>query len=156
LIVETSRFGKIEYGKSEIITMVRGILGFDTFIRFIIVSLKGQEPFKWLQSLEDPDLAFLMIDPLFFKPNYIVEINPKDLVMLKAKNIDDIAISVLVSIPDGQPALMSANLQAPIAINRANMNAAQLVLGESDYAVDHSIFFELEKKLAEVSIQDDD
>jgi flagellar assembly factor FliW len=156
LIAETSRFGKIEYGKSETITMVRAILGFDTYLRFIIVGLEGQEPFKWLQSLEDPDLAFLIIDPLFFKPNYIVEINPKDLVILKAKKIDDISVFVLVSIPNGQPALMSANLQAPVAINRSNMNAAQLVLGESDYTTDHSIFRELEKKLAEVSMPDND
>ena len=136
--------------------MVRGILGFDAFIRFIIVGMKGQEPFKWLQSLEDPDLAFLILDPHFFKPNYVIEINPKDLVILKAKKIDEIAIFVLVSIPSGQPALMSANLQAPIAINRINMNAVQLVLGESDYVTDHSIFHELEKKMAEVSMPDKD
>jgi flagellar assembly factor FliW len=136
--------------------MVRGILGFDTYIRYIIVGLKGQEPFKWLQSLEDPDLAFLIIDPLFFKPSYVIEINPKDLVILNAKKIDDIAIFVLVSIPRGRPASMSANLQAPIAINKANMNAVQLVLGESDYVTDHSIFYELERKLAEVSMPDND
>ncbi|UCE67814.1 MAG: flagellar assembly protein FliW [Candidatus Zixiibacteriota bacterium] len=156
MIAETSRFGKIEHGKSEIITMVRGILGFDSYIRFITVSLRGQEPFKWLQSLEDPDLAFLMIDPLFFKPDYIVEINPNDLVMLKTKSIDDIAIFVLVSIPKGQPALMSANLQAPLVINKSNMNAAQLVLGESYYNTNHSIFKDLERRLVETPMPDHD
>ncbi len=127
MIAETSRFGKIEHGKSEIITMVRGILGFDSYLRFIIVKLKGQEPFKWLQSLEDPDLAFLIIDPLFFKPDYLVEIHPADLAVLKARNVNNIAVFVLVSIPKGQPSSMSANLQAPLVINRDNMNAAQLV-----------------------------
>jgi len=156
LIADTSRFGKIEYGKTEIITMIRGILGFDEYIRFLIVNLKGQEPFKWLQSLENPDLAFLIIDPLYFKTDYIVEINPNDLVVLKAKKIDDIAIFVLVSIPKNKPALMSANLQAPIAVNKKEMKAAQLILGESGYATDQSIFHELERKLAEVSISGND
>ncbi|UCC78331.1 MAG: flagellar assembly protein FliW [Candidatus Zixiibacteriota bacterium] len=154
MIAETSRFGKIKHGKPEIITMVRGILGFDSYLRFIVVSLKGQEPFKWLQSLEDPDLAFLMIDPLFFKPDYIVEIHPGDLAILKTRNINNIAVFVLVSIPKGQPSLMSANLQAPLVINKDNMNAAQLVLADSNYNTEHSIFVELERRLAETSMSD--
>lgn len=156
MIAETSRFGKVEHGKSEIITMVRGILGFDSYLRYIIVGLKGQEPFKWLQSLEDPDLAFLMIDPLFFKPDYIVEINPGDLAILKTRDINNIAVFVLVSIPKGQPPLMSANLQAPLVINKDNMNAAQLVLADSDYNTEHLIFVELEQRLAELSMADSD
>lgn len=156
MIAETSRFGKVEYEKSEIITMTRAILGFDEYIRFIILTLKEQEPFKWLQSLEKPELAFLIIDPLYFRSDYIVEINPNDLVVLKAKNIDDITIFVLISIPRNQPALMSANLQAPIAINKKEMKAAQLVLSESGYLTDQSIFYELERRLAEASLSKND
>ncbi len=152
MFIDTNRFGKIEYGKHEIITLERGLLGFDNHQRFIIVNLKGQEPFKWFQSLEDSGLAFLIIDPLFFKPNYLVEINPKDLSVIKAKNIGDVSIFVLVSIPDGKPEQMSANLQAPLAINKANMSGAQLVLGDSDYIPDHSIFKELEQRLKESSV----
>jgi flagellar assembly factor FliW len=149
LIAETSRFGKIEYQKSEVLTMVRGILGFDEYIRFILVEQEGQEPFKWLQSLEKPELAFLIIDPLCIKKDYTVEINPVDLVALKAKNIHDIKILVLVSIPNNQPSLMSANLQAPIAINKREMKAAQLVLSESGYDTSHSIIHELEQRHTE-------
>jgi flagellar assembly factor FliW len=136
--------------------MVRGILGFDSFLRFIIVSLEGQEPFKWLQSIEEPDLAFLMIDPLFFKPDYIVEINPEDLNLLKSKDIRDIAIFVFVSIPKGQPASMTANLQAPLIISKSNMKAAQMVLAESNYNTNHSIFVELKQRLVEASMSDHD
>jgi len=156
MIAETSRFGKIEYGKSEIITMVRGILGFDENIRFIIVSLEGQEPFKWLQSLEDPDLAFLMIEPTYFNTDYIVEINPNDLITLKARSVDDIAIYVLVSLPRNRPSLMSANLQAPLAMNKSEMKAMQLVLGESEYLTDQAIFNALEKRYTGVPLSDND
>lgn len=149
MIAETYRFGKIEYEKSEIITMVHGILGFDEYKRFIIICPEDQEPFKWLQSLENPELAFLIIDPRYFKTDYIVEINPGDLVALNAKHIDEIDIFVVVSIPKNQLSLMSANLQAPIAINRKEMKAAQLVLSESGYRIDQSIFHELERKLTE-------
>jgi len=156
MIAETSRFGKIEYGKSEIITMVRGILGFDENIRFIVVNLEGQEPFKWLQSLEDPDLAFLMIEPTYLNTGYIVEINPNDLITLKANSVDEIAIYVLVSIPRNRPSLMSANLQAPIAINKNRMKAMQLVLSESDYLTDQAIFDKLEQRFSGASLSDND
>lgn len=151
--IDSTRFGKIEYDKKEIISMARGLMGFDDYQRFIIVSLKGQEPFKWLQSLEDSGLAFLLIDPLFFKPNYVVEINPNDLSIINAKNVDDVTVFVLVSIPEGKPELMSANLLAPLVINKTNMKAVQFVLGESEYVPDHSIFKELERQLSESSAQ---
>ncbi len=150
MFFETSRFGRVNYKKSEIIWMVRGLLGFDGYSRFIMVSVNGQEPFKWLQSLEDPTLAFLVIDPLFFMTDYVVEVNPKDIALLGARDVKDISLFAIVTIPKGQPDKMSANLQGPIIINKKNMQAAQLVLGESSYDTRHSIFREIEKKLAGV------
>jgi len=155
LPIDSTRFGKIEYDKNEIISMARGLMGFDDYQRFILVSLKGQEPFKWLQSIEDSGLAFLLIDPLFFKSNYVVEINPKDLEIINAKNIDDVTVFVLVSIPKGKPEMMSANLLAPLVINKTNMKAVQFVLNESEYVPDHSIFNELKQQLAESPAQNE-
>jgi flagellar assembly factor FliW len=130
--------------------MVRSLLGFEEYQRFVIVSIEGQEPFKWLQSLDDPNLAFLMLDPLSFKKDYIVEVNPKDINLLGARDIKDISTFVLITIPQGEPAKMSANLQGPIIINNKNMNAAQLVLGESNYNTRFGIFKEMESTLAGV------
>ncbi len=151
MVLESTRFGTITYKKSEIITMVRGLLGFDQYKEFIVVSINGQEPFKWLQSLEEPNLAFLMIDPMSFNPDYMVEVNPRDIEMLGAKNPEEIAIFVLVTIPNGQPDKMSANLQGPIIINSKNMNGAQLVLSDSGYNTRHSIFKNIEKTLEAVT-----
>jgi flagellar assembly factor FliW len=150
MFIETSRFGKVAYKKSEVIWMVRSLLGFEDYKRFIVISINGQEPFKWLQSLDDPNLAFLAIDPLFFMADYIIEVNPKDITLLGARDVKNINTLVLVTIPNGQPDKMSANLQGPIIINNQNMQAAQLVLGDSNYTTKHSIFRELETKLAPV------
>ncbi len=149
--LNATRFGKIEYDKSDLIWMVRGFLGFEHLKRFIVVSLEGQEPFKWFQSIEDNNIAFLMIDPMFFKPDYVVDITPREIASLQASALEDIALFVLVSIPVGQPEKMSANLQGPLAINMKDNCAAQLVLSESDYVPEHSIFEEIEKRLAEVA-----
>ncbi len=146
-----TRFGNIKYDKSDIIRMVKGFLGFEHLKQFIVVSLEGQEPFKWFQSIEDQNIAFLMIDPLFFKPDYVVDIAPREIVALQASSLEDITLFVLVTIPAGQPEKMSANLQGPLAINMKDNCAAQLVLGESNYNPMHSIFDEIEKRLAEAA-----
>lgn len=143
----TKRFGTVNYDKTDVIWMVREFLGFEDLKRFIIISLSGQEPFKWYQSIENPDIAFLIIDPLFFKPDYVVEVNPKDIGILGAKKPEDINLYVLVSIPKGKPELMSANLKGPVAINLENNQGAQLILSDSSYDIDHSIFNEIEKSL---------
>ncbi len=149
--LKATRFGNIKYDKSDVIWMVKGFLGFEHLKRFIVVSLEGQEPFKWFQSIEDQNIAFLMIDPLFFKPDYVVDITPREIAALQASSLEDITLFVLVTIPTGQPEKMSANLQGPLAINMKDSCAAQLVLSESDCSPEHSIFEEIEKRLAEVA-----
>ncbi len=149
--LKATRFGDVKYDNSDTIRMVRGFLGFEHLKQFIVVSLEGQEPFKWFQSIEDRNIAFLMIDPLFFKPDYVVDITPGEMAALQTSSLEDIALFVLVSIPSGRPESMSANLQGPLAINMKDSCAAQLVLSESDYSPEHSIFEEIGKRVAEAA-----
>ncbi len=144
--LETARFGVLDYEKTDIIWMVRGFLGFEDLKRFVFISPKEQEPFKWYQSLENPDIAFLLIEPRFLKPDYVVDINPKDISILGAKSRDDITYFLLVTIPGGKPQMISANLKAPLAINPKNNQGAQLVLGDSGYHAAHPIFGKIDKR----------
>jgi flagellar assembly factor FliW len=148
LVLETDRFGKITYKKNDIITMAKGILGFEAAIHFVLVSPEEQDPFKWLQSIDEPGLAFLVVDPLLVKPDYKIEISPKDLALLLAKSSKELITYLLVSIPEGQIARMTANLQAPIIVNRANLQAAQLITSESGYITQYPIFNTLEQRLS--------
>lgn len=145
--LETTRFGKINYGKNDIILMAKGLLGFEDFKRFILVSPREQEPFEWLQSIDDAALAFLVVKPLAVKPDYKIEISPKDLMLLESKNEKDLDLYLLVSIPRGQVEALTANLQAPIIINRSRMCAAQLIISENNYITRYPIFRAISDKL---------
>jgi flagellar assembly factor FliW len=147
--LESGRFGTISYNKGDIIAMARGLLGFEGFKRFVIVSPDDQGPFRWLQSIDDPNLAFLAIDPLLIRPDFKVEISPKDLDILEAKNGKDLAMYLLVSIPKGRIEGMSANMQAPIVINRDKMVATQLIINDSGYITQYPIFKAVVQKLAD-------
>ncbi|MGB2990169.1 MAG: flagellar assembly protein FliW, partial [Candidatus Zixiibacteriota bacterium] len=70
-----TKFGEIDFEENEIIVLPKGILGFSQLTRYIFLEKEGTGPFKWLQSVEDPNVAFVIADPLSFFPNYKLEIN---------------------------------------------------------------------------------
>lgn len=134
MIVETSRFGKIEIEEEDIITFVSPILGFTRFTRFVLLKHREDIPYiMWLQSVEEPSLAFAVVDPFFVvdEINYEVEIPDEDVKELGIKSPTDIAIFTLISIPDG-PESISINLKAPIVINTKTRKGKQIIV-DKDY-----------------------
>jgi flagellar assembly factor FliW len=70
-----TKFGQLNFQEEEIIVLPKGILGFSQLTRYILLENEGRGPFKWLQSVEDPNVAFVIADPLDFFPNYKMEID---------------------------------------------------------------------------------
>ena len=60
--IETSRFGSLEVPEDRVIRFPVGLLGFPRLNRYILIDYKDT-PLKWLQSVEDPDVAFIVTDP---------------------------------------------------------------------------------------------
>jgi flagellar assembly factor FliW len=65
--IDTTRFGKIRIKKSDLILMRGSILGFEQHKRFVLLNVETNLPFFWLQSVEDPAIAFVVIDPRLVK-----------------------------------------------------------------------------------------
>ena len=76
--VNTTRFGTLEIDESTLLTMPRGPLGFEEQTRFCLIQHRPGAPFRWLQSTEDPGLAFPVMDPSEFFSNYAFEISDAD------------------------------------------------------------------------------
>jgi flagellar assembly factor FliW len=137
----TSRFGEVQYNESDIITFVRAILGFEDLLRFIIVSRPESEPFKWLQSLEDPSISFVVVEPKLILDNYIVELSQHDIKQLHGnQQLSDYKIYVILTVPKGQPEKISVNLQGPLIVNTKNLKAIQMVLNNPEYAIRFNLF----------------
>ncbi len=142
--VKTSRFGELDVPRDKIIHMPLGILGFQNSFNYFILDHAEDSPFKWLQSADEPDLAFVVIDPYTFKPDYNVELTVEDLAPIQTSNVDDIVIAVLVSI-HGDPRLMTANLLAPLIVNYKKMLGMQTVMNNSSYTTRCNILDEMQK-----------
>ena len=136
----TSRFGTIDVKEEQIISMPSGIIGFPNERRFILLEHKKGSPFFWLQSVDNPSLAFALIDPLLFKPDYEIEISPEDTVALELKEtLEGIQTLVIVNISNGKEIEVTANLLGPIVINVQSKLAKQIVLYQHQYSHRHPI-----------------
>ncbi len=134
--ITTLRFGELEIPDDKIIHMAKPVLGFEQLKKFCIIEGEDFEPFLWFQSVEEPSVAFIIINPIFFHPDYQIEVNPKEIEELDVSDVKMVETYVIVSIPS-DPKKMSINLKGPILINTKTRKAKQLVLVNSTYKVIH-------------------
>lgn len=128
--IETSRFGTIEVPEHAVLTFPSGIIGFPASTRYAILDHDREAPFKWLQSLDDGRLAFVIMDPALFKPDYCPTVTPVLRAHLGAADGDEVAWFVILTIPANQAGPVTANLQGPVAVNLRTRLAAQVILSE--------------------------
>ena len=136
--ISTSRFGDMEIPEDKIVRMPKPVLGFEHLKRYCIIERDDCQPFLWYQSVDDPEIAFIIVNPLFFAPKYRIEVNPKELEELRIRDVKAVETYVIVTIPD-KPSEMTVNMQGPIVINTETRLAKQLVLVNSEYRVKHRV-----------------
>jgi len=144
LKIQTTRFGEIEVEEAESIRLPEGLIGFPDLIHFALLDHDSDSPFKWLQSLDEGSMAFVVISPLTFRPDYTVEVLEEEIQLLQLNKPDDAIISVIVTIPS-DPKRMSANLKAPLIFNLQNRIGKQVVLKDPEFQTKHFIMEELKK-----------
>ena len=136
--IDTTRFGKIRIKESELIGMRGRILGFEQHKRFVLVTVEENTPLFWLQSVDDPAIAFVVINPRIVKPDYAPAISEGELGLLDIQRTEEIALLSIVTVRS-DPFRATANLRAPILINAANRLATQVILDDPDYPIQHDI-----------------
>ena len=112
-----------------------GMLGFSDEKRFVILQHKEDSPFFWYQSVDDPMLAFVIMSPFLFEPDYSVNLENilKEMSWNEEEKQNNLELYVVVNIPKGAPDKMTANLIGPILINNKIHQAVQMVISDSPY-----------------------
>ncbi|MDR2246271.1 MAG: flagellar assembly protein FliW [Treponema sp.] len=137
----TKPYGTIEVDERQRIKFPAGLFGFESYRDFVILDADRQ-PFYWLQSLEVQDLAFILVNPFLFRPDYELDISDDELKDIGISSPDKALVFSIVTIPaDGGP--MTANLQGPLVINRELRIGKQAVLADSRWKTRHNIVEEL-------------
>lgn len=130
--ISTKRFGDMEFAEESVITVLGGIIGFPALLRYVLIQRPNDAPFYWLQSLDDPTMALVLVNPVLFKTDYDPALPEALFEELKAEP-GQITLFAIVTIPQGRPQDMTANLLGPLAINPTTRLARQLVLDDRLY-----------------------
>jgi len=139
--VITKAYGTIEVNERQKITFPFGLFGFESLKEYVLLDA-AQEPFYWLQSMDEENTAFILIDPFIFRPDYEMDISNEELLPIGITESEKAVIFSIVTIPpDNSP--MTANLQGPLVINRDSRLGIQAVLTDSRWKTKHDIMAEL-------------
>ena len=146
--IKTSRFGAVDLTEEDILTFPEGLLGFTDLRKFVLLDDPNDEIFAWMQSCENPGIAFPILEPELFATNFKVELSRTDLEVLASKRDENFRYFTIVTIPD-DPTQMTANLKAPIVINVKSRKARQCVLQDNNLAIREPIFSKLQQRVVQ-------
>ena len=149
--IETTRFGEIDIEEERVITMPTGMLGFSGKSRYAIIDHAEESPFSWLQSIDDPALAFVIIDPLLVKPDYQISVHPSEISEIEIEDPSKALFLAIVNIAKNY-SLITVNLLGPIVINGEKRLAKQLVLNNTAYSTKHIIYSKEDPKKQEALV----
>jgi len=136
MVVRTSRFGEIEITEDRVISFPKGLLGFPEKTRFCLLEPSEDACFFWLQSVDDPELAFVVTDPTYFVQGYSVPIRAEQMESLGLARLEDAQVMVIVNKIDDT---LTGNLQGPLVINTSARGGEQLVLAEKKWTTRHPL-----------------
>ncbi len=138
--IETSRFGKITVNEEKLFSFVLPVVGFDELTRFVLLEHSNDSMFKWLQSVENPLLAFPIVSCANLSMDYVIDLPDSAVEALQIESVDDLLVMNIASIPSSDPSGATINLLAPLIFNVKNKLAGQIILSGSGYEVSCPIF----------------
>lgn len=145
MILQTKYFGELDIKESDIIRFNHGLPGFERVKKFVLIDNEEKDsPFKWLQGINEPKPAFVLVDPFVIRKDYEVNLNDDVLKELEITEPTSASVYCIVVVPEDINK-MTVNLQAPLIINNVKNLGRQLILDTDRYGVRHCILEELQK-----------
>lgn len=134
--IASQRFGEFAVPVDSIFELDPGLIGFPNERRFVVLDSRPGSPFKWMLCIDEPDLAFAVVDPVPFVPGYRPPLDKA--VAALGCAAEDVALFVLVTIP-ARPTEIYANLLAPVVVDLVRRKGRQLVLEDPTLDPAHRI-----------------
>jgi flagellar assembly factor FliW len=121
-----------------IINLPLGLLGFEQIKQYNLLARPEDEPFMWLQRLDDCKQGFLVISPSECAFSYQPDLHPDDVTFLKLHAPDDALVLNIVTLRGANQA--TVNLKGPIVVNRRTLIGKQVVpVNAASYSVQHPL-----------------
>jgi flagellar assembly factor FliW len=148
--MKTKHFGEINVSEDAILSFDEGLPGFPNSKRFVLMEDvdkegKADNLFYWLQSVDESNLALMLMDVVKVMPEYDPSVDVADIQELNLLDSDSYFVYNVVVVPE-EVEKMSVNLKAPIVINDRLKKGKQVLSNNEDYAIKYLFYEELNKK----------
>lgn len=138
--IDTPRFGAVSVGTDAVWEFPGGLIGLPDCRRFARLPFAEPElPFEWLQSMDEPNIAFLVTDPHLFFPDYVVSLPAEVLEDIGLSDTSESEVRCIVTVP-AQVGNMTANLLGPLVLNTKRRLGKQVAVADPRYATKHRLF----------------
>ena len=148
--INSKFLGEIDVTENQIIFFPNGLPGFEGKHKFAFIEIENSV-FTCLQSIDEPELAFVTISPFLICHDYTFNLDQEIIDKIKINKPEDALILSLVTIPVGQPTQATANMQAPVVINQNTQLGMQMILTDKNYLLRQPIWDQ--EKAAKANVQ---
>lgn len=136
---DTRLFGPLEVEEEKVFVLPDGLYGFERLRRFVLIEAAAGSPWKWLQSMEDGDISFVIVDPFAVEPAYAPSLAEDHLACIDLRQANDAALFVIAVVPEDLRQ-MTVNLRAPLVFNPTARLGCQVILSDDRYSVKYPVF----------------
>jgi flagellar assembly factor FliW len=147
LKINTKAYGTIDVDERQQIVFPEGLYGFEAFKTYVLMDAE-QQPYYYLQSVETQGVAFILLKPFLFRPDYEIDVDDAELAGIGLSDPGKALVFSIVTVPDGGSP-MTANLAGPLVINREQRIGRQIVLTDTRWKTKHDILKELSENAAD-------
>lgn len=137
--IQSRPFGEVEIDEKRIIFLQGGMFGFEGFERFVLIGVQEQKPFEWIQCVDEPSIAFVVLRPEIFMPNYKLLISDADKATLGVKSESELICYIVCVIPDDMRKI-TVNLKGPLVVSSQTLRGRQVISLVEQYTVRHPLF----------------
>ncbi len=146
--INSRLFGEIDIEDNKIISFDNGIIGFEDYTKYALIfdaEKESQKTIMWLQSMDEPELAFPVIDPMYIYDGYNPVVEEEWLAPIGGiDNMEAIYVLVVLTIPSDLTK-MTANLKAPLIINTDTKKGCQMIVDNEKYSVRYNVYDYVER-----------
>ena len=125
-------FGEVFYDPEKVVRFPEGLVGFERLRDFVVLPNRGKDdPLFCFQSVDEPHLSFLLINPALFFPDYQIVPGSEELEKLAIRDSDPYFVLTTITFHDDQS--ITLNLLAPVIYTPKTDRALQVILDGSGY-----------------------
>jgi flagellar assembly factor FliW len=147
MIIKTARFGELVIAEHDIVEFRPGLLGFEELTRYILMDIAETPDFKWLQSVDEPGLAFLLVDPFTVKKGYCVELNDDVAAKLEILEPEHVLVYTIVTVSKSGFKNATTNLVGPVIINWIKKKGKQIIFERDNNSIRYPLMSKDSRKV---------